>query len=389
MKRGFFILLVSALFTLTVSGQTIKTGVLVIGNGNNALGAGLQAAVSGVKATILMQEAGFVLTQPLGSLPSGLEAEYLLKTAGKDAGASVMIIKNWADSANNLTVIRSATWTKLKRAGSGWSLELSDGRKIRAQVLVNAERSGSVNTSLMLQAKKDQWIPFGYGDNGYRTSIGAGLKLNNVSANVLYTDALLVAGQENLVMLNPEQESLLTGQAAGATAAYAAFFKKKTSETNLKELQGELIKYKLSLVPFADISELDSNWKSIQFIGLSGVLKGTLSGGSLNFNAEKTVTTAEVKEPIKEYYYKAQIWFDDYKQPDMTVGSTLALICYVKGKSLENTTDEVKKKWKKAYGFKADFDPSKVISRREFAVLVSDYLQPFNVTIDKTGRVMR
>ncbi|TCD03062.1 hypothetical protein [Pedobacter psychroterrae] len=388
MKRGFFILLVSALFALAVNGQTIKTDILVIGNGSNALGAGMQAAVSGVKTTILMQEAGFELAQPGASLHSGLEAEYLKKTAGKQAGQE-LLLKNWTDSTDKLTVIRSAYWSKLKRSGSGWSLELNDGRKIKARVLVNADRTGRVSTVLMLEAKKNQWVPFGYEQTAYRTSIGAGLPLNNVTANVIYTDALLVPEQENLVMLNPQQESLLAGQAAGATAGYAAFFKKKTSETNLKELQGELIKYKLSLVPFADISELDSNWKSIQFIGLSGVLKGALSNGSLNFNPEKTVTTDEVKEPIKEYYYKAQIWFDDYKQPDMTTGSTLALICYVKGKSLENTTEEVKKKWKKVYGFKDDFDPAKSISRREFAVLVSDYLQPFNVTIDKTGRVMR
>ncbi len=388
MKRGFFILLVSALFALAVNGQTIKTDILVIGNGSNALGAGIQAAVSGVKTTILMQEAGFELAQPGASLHSGLEAEYLRKIAGKQAGQE-LLLKNWTDSTDKLTVIRSAYWSKLKRSGSGWTLELNDGRKIKARVLVNADRTGRVSTVLMLEAKKNQWVPFEYEQTAYRTSIGAGLSLNNVTANIIYTDALLVPGQENLVTLNPQQESLLAGQAAGATAGYAAFFKKKTSETNLKELQGELIKYKLSLVPFADISELDSNWKSIQFIGLSGVLKGALSNGSLNFNPEKTVTTAEVKEPIKEYYYKAQIWFDDYKQPDMTTGSTLALICYVKGKSLENTTEEVKKKWKKVYGFKDDFDPAKSVSRREFAVLVSDYLQPFNVTIDRTGRVMR
>lgn len=388
MKRGFFILLVSALFTLTVNGQTVKTDVLVIGNGSNALGAGIQAAVSGVKATILMQEGGFELVRQDGNLHSGLEGEYLMKMAGKDAGAND-ILKTWTDSIKNLTVIKSASWTKLKRAGSGWSLELNDGRKIRAQVLVNAERAGAVNTALMLQPNKEQWTSFVYEDKRYRTSIGAGLQLNNATNNVLFTDALLMPAQDNLVVLNPEHESLLGGQAAGATAAYAAFFKKKTSETNLKELQGELIKYKLSLVPFADVPDLDSNWKAIQFIGLSGILKGTVSNGSLNFNPNNIVTTSEVKEPIKEYYYKAQIWFDDYKEVDMSLGSTLQLICYVKGKALENTTEEVKKKWKKSYGFKDDFYAAKVISRREFAVLVSDYLQPFNVTIDKTGRITR
>ena len=388
MKRGFFILLATAFFAVAVNGQTVKTDVVVLGNGSNALGAGIQSAVSGVKTIILMQESGFEIAPLEGNLHSGLERVYLKKTTGKVRSIND-VLNDWTDSTKNLTVIKGISWSRLKRAGSGWSLELSDGRKIKSQVLVNAERSGNVNTTLLVQHKQDQWRPFSYEDSSYRTSISSGFKRNNGAANVLTTDALLVPEQDNLVMLNPQQESLVGGQAAGATAAYAAFFRKKTSEANLKELQGELIKYKLSLVPFADISDLDSNWKAIQFTGLSGILKGQISNGVLRFNPGKTVTASEVREPIKEYYYKAQIWFDDYTQSEMTLGSTLKLICYVKGRSLENTTKEIAKRWKTDYGFKEDYEPERVITRREFAVLLSDYLQPFNVTIDKSGRVLR
>ena len=388
MKRGFYILLATAFFAVAVNGQTVKTDVVVLGNGSNALGAGIQSAVSGVKTIILMQESGFEIAPLEGNLHSGLERVYLKKTTGKVRSIND-VLNDWTDSTKNLTVIKGISWSRLKRAGSGWSLELSDGRKIKSQVLVNAERSGNVNTTLLVQHKQDQWRLFSYEDNSYRTSISSGFKRNNSAANVLTTDALLVPEQDNLVMLNPQQESLVGGQAAGATAAYAAFFRKKTSEANLKELQGELIKYKLSLVPFADISDLDSNWKAIQFTGLSGILTGQISNGVLSFNPGKTVTASEVREPIKEYYYKAQIWFDDYKQSEMTLGSTLNLICYVKGRSLENTTKEIAKRWKTDYGFKEDYEPERVITRREFAVLLSDYLQPFNVTIDKSGRVLR
>ena len=142
-------------------------------------------------------------------------------------------------------------------------------------------------------------------------------------------------------------------------------------------------------MPFTDVSTLDTNWRAIQFIGLSGILRGAINEGTLQFNPEMTVKTSEIREVVKEYYYKAQIWFDDYKSEDMTLGSTLSLFCYVKGKSLESTTAEVIKKWTTVYGLKEAYNPDRVINRREFAVLSADYLQPFNVTIDKTGRVTR
>ncbi len=59
MKRVFFVVLAVMAFVCGTSAQTTKTGVLVIGNGNNAIGAGIQAAVSGVKTVILLPGSGF------------------------------------------------------------------------------------------------------------------------------------------------------------------------------------------------------------------------------------------------------------------------------------------------------------------------------------------
>lgn len=388
MKRRYFILFAFTFILFQVKGQTVKTDVLVVGNGSNALSAGIQAAVSGVQATILTREAEFEIADSKGSINCGIQAEYI-RRIGMKAESQNAAVKSWTDSIANLKVITGALWSKIKRTGSGWTVELSDGRKIKALVLVNADRSGSVNNALLLPSSPLVLRAFNYGDNSYRTSIGSGISINNSNATYLTLEAILSPDQENLIMLDANHESLIVGQAAGATAAYAAFFKKKTSETNLKEVQGELIKYKLALVPFSDISEQDTNWRAIQFLGLSGILKGQIKDGILYFNPDEVVHTADVREPIKEYYYKAQIWFDDYRGDLMTLGSTLQLICYVKGKSLEATTAEVKKKWTASYGFKDEFNTDKAITRREFSVLSGDYLQPFNVTIDRTGRVTR
>lgn len=404
MKKGWIVVFTLVLIAQLGYSQKVKTGVLVIGNGNNALGAGFQSAISGVKTILLMENQNFEMSEFHSldkNLSSGLEAEFLkrmkkakgIKDTSKvyiDQTSANAVIKSWVDSTKNLTIIRAKEWSKLKRAGSGWNIQLSDGRTIRAAILVHADASGKVDEALLLpKMNKSQWKSMNYKDNLYRTSVSSGFSIDNSSSNVLSLYDLLIPGQENLVVLNPDQQSIAAGQSAGATAAYAAFFDLKTSQSNLKKIQGELINYRLSILPFEDVVTADSNWKAVQFIGLSGFLKGVLSSGRLTFMPNKEVNTEEVKEPIKAYFYKAQIWFEDYKAPQMTISSTLDLVSKIGNKSPENTWNEVKKKWKTTYGFTTEFEPSRNITRREFAVLVYEYLNPFNVNVDPTGRVVR
>lgn len=391
-------------FTQIGYAQTLKTGVLVIGNGNSAVGAAIQSANSNAKTVWLLTQGDVVLSKvtPIDkNLSSGLEKEFL-KRMRKSKGikdteevyldhtSANAILKKWTDSTKNLTVISNQSWSKLKRSGRGWSVKMNDGRTIKAEVLINADGSGKVNDMLGLsKIKEPQWKPLDYNQSIYRTSISSGFAAQGSTARILPMYDLLIPGQENLVVINPEEESIAGGQAAAGIAAFAAFFKTKTSTSDLKRIQAELVNYKLALVPFVDVDDIDSSWKSAQFIGLSGVLKGDMSPQGLKFAPEKTVNTAEISAAIKGYYYKAQIWFDDYKDAQMTVASTLDLVCKIGNKSLENTTKEVQKKWKTTYRFTEEFDPKKVINRKEFSMLIYEYLNPFNVNIDRAGRVVR
>lgn len=402
MKKSLFV--VFALISQMGYAQTIKTGVLVIGNGNNAIGAGFQSAKSGAKTIVLSQGADFDLSRKANlnkNLASGIEGEFLSrmrKAKGIKDNAEVYvdhtsanaILKVWADSTKNLQIIGRKGWLKLKRSGKGWSVQLSDGKVIKAAVLVNADHTGKVNEALQLpEMSVLQWKTLAYTSNLYRTSVASGYDNGQGTANVISLYDLLVQGQDNLVVLNPDQESMAGGQAAGATAAYAAFFKTKTSKSNLKAIQGELVGHKSALIPFVDVMPVDSSWKAVQFTTLSGFLKAELSEGTTRFLPDQAVSAAEIKLPVKEHYYKAQIWFDDYKAVQMTIASTLDLVSRVGNKSPENTREEVKKKWKTTYRFQTEFEPDRVITRREFAVLVNEYLKPFDVNIDAAGRVIR
>ncbi|WP_316810561.1 hypothetical protein [Pedobacter heparinus] len=401
MNKRLLIVFACAAFAQLAIAQTIKTGVLVVGNRNNALGAGFQSAMSGAKTVLLLQEPDFDLADLDKNLASGLELTFLNKMRKakgiKDSTAAVyvdgtsanMVLKTWGDSIKNLTVIRNIKWSRIKRSGNNWNVLLADGRTIKAEVLVNADHTGNVNTLLGLPAVAKQWHTLSYADNLYRINVASGYAEGAATGNVFSLYSLLLPDQENLVVLSAAQQSIAGGQAAGATGAYAAFFKTKTSLASLKVIQRELIDHKLSLMPFVDVPRADSNWKAIQLIGLSGFLKADIAGGIARFLPDQAVTTAEIKEAVKSFYYKAQIWFDDYKEREMSIGAVLNLVCFVGNKSPENTKEEVKKKWKTSHHFKTEFDPNRIVTRREFAVLVNEYLNPFAVNIDKAGRVVR
>lgn len=402
MKRIGIVFFALVLLIQISRAQTVKTGVLVIGSGNAAIGAGIQSALSGAKTTLLIQEPEFVLTPLDQNIHSGLEADFLKKMQKakgiKDAGAPVYIdqtsanavLKNWTDSVKNLSLIRSVKWSRIKRSGGGWNVLLSNGKVIKAAVLVNADQTENVSSAIgLLPVSATPWHPFSYTDNVYKNSLASGGYYGESASNYALLKDFQVAGQENLLVVNAKEAGMMAGQAAGAAAAYAAFFDTRTSKVNLKMAQAELIKFRLSLVPFADVSNIDSNWAAIQFVGLSGFLKGEIANGKLNFLPEKTVKTAEIRDMVKAYYYKAQIWFEDHKSEDMSIQSSLSLVCFVGNKSPEHTQAEVEKKWKKDYGFKNDFDLKRNVSRREFAVLINAYLKPFDVNIDAAGRVIR
>lgn len=371
-----------------------KPGVLVVGNGNAAVAAALQSATSGVNTTLLLQAGGFDLVSPAGDLSSGIQAKFLSQYEKETANGAFdkakanAILKAITDTTKNLTVLRNVLWVKADRSGSHWSFKLSDGRTVKPKVLVNPG-DAKLNAALEIESPASTpWNKLDYNNAIYRTNVATGRSINGVTATIFSMYQFLLPKQENLIWVS-DPNSMEIGQAAGATAAYAAFFNSKTSLSNLKKIQGELIAFKLNLMPFADVKHTDSAWKAIQLVGVTGVIKGNMDGKTLKFLPEQLVSTEEIRQPIKDFYYKAQIWFDDYKNPKMTIGSTLDMVCYVGNKSLETIKKELDKKWKGTYHFKSELDYDRQINRKEFAILLQDYMPPFNVNVDDKGKVIR
>lgn len=395
------LLLFSALIcAITSSAQTLRPDVLVIGNNNAAVAAAIQSAQSKANTILLLQAGGFDISPLSNDLHSGVQATFIRKLKNHqsindslsilsfDKHTANTVFTKWTDSLKNLTVIRGAVWSKADRAGKGWAFKLSDGKTLRPEIFINIADQ-KLNAALKIKnPPSNSWTDLDYEQPMYKTSVVAGNSKNESTSVVSSLYQFLMSDQENLVYVT-DANSMLLGQAAGAIAAYAGVYNLRTSETNLKSVQGELVSFNTNIIPFADVTIEDHNWKAIQFVGITGALKGEIKNRRLFFNSNQPVKTMDIKEPLKNHFYKAQIWFDDYTEQQLTIGATLDMIAYVGNKAKAPTLAEVKKKWTTAYKFMSDFNLTRDINRREFATLLQDYLPPFNITLDKKGNILR
>ncbi|WP_293310705.1 hypothetical protein [Pedobacter sp. UBA5917] len=392
MKRLFFVF--AFIIPLFIHAQTLKTDVLVIGSGDAAYAASFQSFKSGVKTILLNQKEQLDLNKIAatnkafyqGFLKRETENAKSLETPKPKPDKKNKPKVVLTDSTLLLNVINNTSYTEIKRSGSGWEVKLTKDKSIKAKILVLADNPDKLIASLKITSLNPaSSSPLNYSENTYRTTV-ANIASTGANFSSLYN--LLIPNQENLLYIPADQFEL--GPAAGATAAYAAFYDTKTSLSNLKRIQGELLSYKHALMPFDDVKLTDSNWLAIQKVGITGIIKAEIKQNKAYFNPEKEVTYNEIKEPIKEYYYKAQIWFDDHQNIPINLENAISLVCYVGNKSVEATKAELQKKWSKNHRFSSKYDLKKVLSRREFSVIINEYLKPFDdVNVDKTGRVIR
>jgi len=379
-----------------IQAQTTRADVVILGNGDAAYSSALQVSRSGVSVVLLTQRPAVDLSDMKTNKSAEIakiyeqvrqkEIDFAAYNRKKTtAPKKKKGVREKVDSIKLFKVITDTVLADLKWVGNGWEAKLTKDISLKCKVLIIAEEDKKQLSKLsIVDLKPADLSALNYTENSYRTTI-AGV---TGTANFLSLYHLLIPDQENLLYIG--RGSTEIGQAAGATAAYAAFFKTKTSLSNLKRIQGELLSYKLPLMPFNDVKIIDSNWLAIQKVGLTGILKAEIKGQKVLFNPDRAVTYEEIKQPIKDYYYKAQIWFDDHQDVPVNLENTISLVAYVGNKAVDATKAELQKKWNTNYRFSSKYDLKKVLTRREFSVIINEYLKPFDdVNVDRIGRVIR
>lgn len=427
-------------------GQTIKTDVLVIGGSPSGVSAAIQCARSKVKTILAEQgasfggftEKGMITVDANRNIPSGIWGEFrkhildfYKHTPGYDTTHNAplrfepdtagCILEKMADTTKNLTIYNNTTFAAIKKDGDYWEVNITrDGKaiKVRTRVVVDGTETGDV------ASKAGAKILSGF--NGYkssqfktyRTSIAAaedlpGPEYNNDNtagdhyppfpAYTIPISAVLLKDVDNLLVVEnvlPSKKNiqclpmqLELGQGTGTVAAYCSFFKTTTKNLKVRIIQGELLDFKGYLLPFADILSKDPDWRAIQQVCATGLLKGVQRVNDNNalflFRPDSTVGTVEIKPVLTEIYTRAFLWFNKEKPGEkFTLDNLISFISDYTLTDPQVLQFRIKRDWKNLYKFKTDFDLNRQITRREFAVLANKFLNPFSRTVDLNGMLV-
>jgi len=338
-----------------------------------------------------------------------------------DSRSCSEILKKMTDTVKNLAVYNNIIVTAIKKENDFWDVSVTQNGKtklIKARVVIDATRNGGVahlagagypRLDSLLNETRSKLC---------RTSIAMGDGITGESHNDITAPkenyppfpsycipmkAVIAKGVDNLLiadMLFPTNTNLhdlpgqlILGQGAGTIAAYCAFFKTTTNNLKVRIIQGELMDFKGYLLPFTDIPQKDPDWRAIQQVCATGLLKGTqeLTGDKVQFlfKPDSLVSTSEVQPVLKEIYTRAFLWFGKEKPGDkFTVGNLLSFISDYTLTDPLTLKLRIQKDWKIHYKFKQDFDINRQVSRREFAVLANRFLNPFARTVDLNGRLV-
>ncbi|WP_106830762.1 FAD-dependent oxidoreductase [Parabacteroides pacaensis] len=183
------------------------------------------------------------------------------------------------------------------------------------------------------------------------------------------------------------------GQAAGALAALAVEKGESPSAIPVREVQNVLLDANGYLLPYLDLPVNDQHFKALQRIGSTGILKGRGANfGWANqtwFDGDSLLTKEALLPGLKEYYPEFN---REFPQSTITLAEAFNLMDGLKKvaggckNNLEGNSPE--KQWD-LMGL-TDYNPTRNITRKEFAVLLDTWIDPFNnVQINIKGDVKR
>lgn len=185
------------------------------------------------------------------------------------------------------------------------------------------------------------------------------------------------------------------GQAAGALAALAIKKDLKVAEVPVRKVQRALLNANCYLLPYLDLPVQDKYFKAVQRIGATGILKGrgTHSGWANQtwFDADSCLTANALLPELKDYYPDIDLSPSD---KPASIHEAFELIEEIRlnvedasHKEVDISPELASNLWK-TVGL-TNYNPDRIISRKEFAILLDTIIDPFNSEpIDITGEII-
>lgn len=175
------------------------------------------------------------------------------------------------------------------------------------------------------------------------------------------------------------------GQASGALAALAVQQNVLPSEVSIRDVQAALLDNKAYIMPFIDVPTTDPNFKEMQKIGATGILKGVgipyKWANQTWFYPEQLVSEYELVLGLRGYYSQLENYWDGSGEA-LTVASYQRILQVI---GVNLTLEDIINTLRQA-GF-SNPTASTVLNRRWLSVLLDKTLQVFEKNVDFEGQL--
>lgn len=404
-------LLLCCVFPFIVFAKTEKPTLLVYGGTLQGYIAALQAANSGVP-TLWLNTDAYSVNEDLEKLKNDTLTRLL------DGGFSSFFGEDDSDEINHndivdnyfnqnkhkssfltdnplLYVVNSVDVKAIERTTKYWKVKLSNKLSYNFKVVLDAtpsrELANKANLLEFPEPQIQQVASLSLSDSRsivltteYQNNVYSSRLIDVLSQN----DNFFVFGLQDFMHDNLPLK-FDYGQLMGAVTAYCTFFKTTADKIDLRTLQNELLVNKSRLMPWVNISYTDENFDALQRVFLSGVFPLEYSLKNLIYTKDDSVRVDLIQPVIHKMFSRTQLWFYDNKAEYLTVQDAINLIKFAAFRA-EELNNEVEKNWNKLFKFASKYDPTRTISKYEFAVLFDYYAQPFLKKVSQDGNdIMR
>jgi hypothetical protein len=183
--------------------------------------------------------------------------------------------------------------------------------------------------------------------------------------------------------------AILIGQAAGILGAIAAREKVTPQAVPVRRVQDVLLKYGASIMPYCDVKPDNPQFRVIQRIGATGLLRGVaaphLSANKTWFYPDSTVSNNDYYVNLSTFQGRPlKLNATDIDKP-LLIGEAVSSLVLINVK--EAFIEKMTINWTK-WGLK-NYDPKRPITKAELAVLMDATLNPFEKAIGLDGQIKK
>ena len=171
------------------------------------------------------------------------------------------------------------------------------------------------------------------------------------------------------------------GQAAGALAALAVIEGKDVKQVGVRQVQEELLASDCYIMPYLDLPLTDRYFDAVQRIGATGILRG--EGRNVGWANQ---TWMRLSDPLEADEVYTAGYFD---KENVFGQGTVTVAALLDGVKLLGGVYDQPRQWWTALGLE-DYDPARVATRLEAAVVIDAALDPFGrFEVDYDGNIIR